>query len=56
MLGFYRAVAELRAYLLRLGRIGCEGESMLAMVANSAAICKNRTGAVGTCDRTNCVV
>ena len=24
--------------------IGCEGESMLAMVANSVAICKNRTG------------
>ena len=26
------------------GRIGCEGENMLPMVANSVAICKNRAG------------
>jgi hypothetical protein len=37
-------------------RIGCEGRITLPTLANSAAICKNRAGAVGTCDRTNCVV
>jgi hypothetical protein len=37
MLGFYRAVAKQRAYLLRPGRIGCKGENTFRTMANDVA-------------------
>jgi hypothetical protein len=37
MLGFYRAVAKQRAYLLRPGRIGCKGENTFRTLANNVA-------------------
>ena len=46
MLGFYRAVAKPRAYLLRRSD-WLRGKNMLPMVANSVAICKNRADARG---------